>query len=78
MLPETQPCIFSRINDLVPANFMTLVALQNRTSSDNKNQPCSEVLKGDGGMLRHAFLGYVVLMSQSTFTQTKMPLGDRI
>lgn len=78
MLLETQPCIFSRIDDLVPANFMTLVALQSRASSDNKNQPCSDVLRGGGSILRQAFLGYVVLMSQSAFTQTKMLLGDRI
>lgn len=71
MFLETQPCIFLRIDDLVPANFMTLVALQSRTASDNKNQPCSDVFKGDGGILRQTFLGYVVLMSQSTFTQIR-------
>lgn len=78
MLLEIQPCIFFRIDDLVPANFMTLVALQSRTTSDNKNQPCSDVFKGGGGILRQTFWGYVVLMSQSAFTQTKMSLGDRI
>lgn len=78
MLPETQPCMLSRMDDLVPANFMTLVALPSRSASGKKDQPCSDTPRDGGNFLRNALSGYMVLASQSTLTQTKMLLGDRI